>query len=485
MSNSSKEWCICGDFNVVRRQEDRLNSQINVKEIEDFNNFINITRLVEIPLGGRKFTRISDDGLKFSKLDRVLVSEGFKNKWGNLSMVALARKCSYHCPIVLKDMDVDFGPKPFRVFDVWLKEADIENVVLREARRLWMDKKREKTFMLRQKARVRWNIDGDENSKFFHSFVKRRNKKNNIRGIMVDDLWCEDPEKIKEETYRFYKNIFLEQEGHRPQLSCNGLSQLSSNDVNMLEKQFEEKEVWEAVKSCGGDKAPSPDGKEISRGCNSSFVALLPKAADPIGLGEVQNAFISDKFILDGILIANETVYFVKKNKSKGLIFKVDFEKAYDSINWRYLFNILKSMGFEEKWCSWIDACLRSSSMSVLVNGSPTIKFGLERGVRQGDPLSPFLFILAAEGLNSMIKKAVNKGIFKGINVGSVRVSGIKVNLSKSRLYGVGVNPNEVSNMASWMQCSVGEFPFTYLGLPIGDCMRRETAWRNVETSAE
>ncbi|GJU60508.1 reverse transcriptase domain, reverse transcriptase zinc-binding domain protein, partial [Tanacetum coccineum] len=119
------------------------------------------------------------------------------------------------------------------------------------------------------------------------------------------------------------------------------------------------------------------------------------------------------------------------------------------------------------------------------------------------DPLSPFLFILAAEGLNLMIKKAVEKGIFKGIKVGSERVvvshlqyaddtiffdewdkgnaknlmcnlkcfervSGLKVNLTKSRLYGVGVNSDEVSNMASWMQCSVGEFPFTYLGLPIG-----------------
>ena len=142
------------------------------------------------------------------------------------------------------------------------------------------------------------------------------------------------------------------------------------------------------------------DRKEISRGCNSSFVTLLPKVADPIGLSEYrpisliscyykiiakilaeriklvigklvseggQNAFIGGRCILDGILIANKTVDFLKKNKSKGLIFKVDFEKAYDSINWRYLCNIIKSMGFGEKWCSWIDACLKSSSISVVM----------------------------------------------------------------------------------------------------------------------
>ncbi|GKB72955.1 RNA-directed DNA polymerase, eukaryota [Tanacetum coccineum] len=111
--------------------EDRLNSQINVKKMEDFNNFINIIRFVVISLDGQKFTRSSDDGLKFSKLDRFLVSEGFKNKWGNLSTVALDRKLSDHCPIVLKDMDVDFSPKSFRVFDIYLKEADIENVLLK------------------------------------------------------------------------------------------------------------------------------------------------------------------------------------------------------------------------------------------------------------------------------------------------------------------------------------------------------------------
>ena len=68
------------------------------------------------------------------------------------------------------------------------------------------------------------------------------------------------------------------------------------------------------------------------------------------------------------------------------------------------------------------ESCLRSTSISILVNGSPTREFSMERGVRQGDPLSPFLFILAAEGLNALIKEAVSKNIFKGIRVGEDRV---------------------------------------------------------------
>ena len=122
-------WCIFGDLNVVRKNEDRLNSQVNIKEMTDFNDFLNNTRLVEIPMGGRKFTRVSDDGLKFSKLDRFLMNDEFFNLWGNLSVIALDRKLSDHCPIVLKDVDLNFGPKPFRIFNIWMEEADFQNVV--------------------------------------------------------------------------------------------------------------------------------------------------------------------------------------------------------------------------------------------------------------------------------------------------------------------------------------------------------------------
>ena len=134
--------------------------------------------------------------------------------------------------------------------------------------------------------------------------------------------------------------------------------------------------------------------------------------------GGSTNAFIKGRYILDGVLIANETMSYLKRTKEKCLIFKVDFEKAYDSINWKFLMSIMKKMGFGDKWCKWVETCLKSSSTSVLVNGSPSEEFGVERGVRQGDPLSPFLFILAAEGLNAIVNEAVEKGIFRGVKLG-------------------------------------------------------------------
>lgn len=77
----------------------------------------------------------------------------------------------------------------------------------------------------------------------------------------------------------------------------------------------------------------------------------------------------------------NETVDFMKRKKEKGLIFKVDFEKAYDSLNWGFLDEVLGKMGLGSKWRHWMSACLRSASISLLANGSPTEEFRMEREV--------------------------------------------------------------------------------------------------------
>ena len=154
-------------------------------------------------------------------------------------------------------------------------------------------------------------------------------------------------------------------------------------------------------------------------------------------------------------------------------MFKIDFEKAYDNVNWAFLLSIMEQMGFHDKWCCWVKGVLHSARSAILVNGSPTFEFQCQKGVRQGDPLSPFLFLVVMEVLHCLLNKAVAVGEFKGIridnssvlshmlyaddalifgdwskdNVDSVarilRVfhlcSGLKINFNKSCLYGIGL----------------------------------------------
>ncbi|GKC03765.1 RNA-directed DNA polymerase, eukaryota [Tanacetum coccineum] len=136
-------------------------------------------------------------------------------------------------------------------------------------------------------------------------------------------------------------------------------------------------------------------------------------------VNEVQSAFIANRQILDGPFILNEIIHWCKAKKKQTMIFKVDFEKAFDSVRWDFLDDVLKKFGFGSRWCDWIQSCLKYSRGSVLVNGSPTSEFQFFKGLKQGDPLSPFLFILAMESLHLSFQNVVNACLFKGVDLDS------------------------------------------------------------------
>ncbi|GKB62258.1 RNA-directed DNA polymerase, eukaryota, reverse transcriptase zinc-binding domain protein [Tanacetum coccineum] len=164
---------------------------------------------------------------------------------------------------------------------------------------------------------------------------------------------------------------------------------------------------------------------------------------------------------------------------------------------------------------SWITAYLSSSRASVLVNVSPTLEFSIKRGLRQGDPLSPFLFILVMEGLHNALSIIVSSVLIRGVTFGSPEVTishlfygddviittewnandldnilrvlqvfylalGLKINIQKSNVNGIGVLNVDVSSMASNFGCASGSFPFTYLELPISSNMSLTSSWQGL-----
>jgi hypothetical protein len=177
-------------------------------------------------------------------------------------------------------------------------------------------------------------------------------------------------------------------------------------------------------------------------------------------------------------------------------------------VDWGFLEYMLRRFRFCEKWIGWIKACVFAGNLSVLVNGSPTSEINIQRGLKQGDPLAPFLFLLVAEGFAGLMRSAVDKNLFKGFVVGSEGLaishlqyaddtlcigkaslenlwtlkailrgfelaSGLKVNFLKSCLIGVNVPHGFMDLACGILNCKRGTTPFWYLGLPVGANPRR------------
>ncbi|MCH84310.1 cysteine-rich receptor-like protein kinase, partial [Trifolium medium] len=383
-----------------------------------------------------------------------------------------------------------------------------------------------------QRSRLIWLKKDDANSKFFHGLMSSRRRVNALSYVVVNNVVVEGVHGIREAMFNHFENHF------------RSFNSISGEDAYHLERLFDEEKVKQAVWECDSLKSPGPDGvnfgfikefwadvkgdfmrfllefyanSRLVKGSNCTFIVLIPKAKSVIDkvISETQSTFIKGRQILDGILIANEAVDDVKKRKKELLLFKVDFEKAYDSVEWDYLDSVMGKMGFSEKWRRWIMTCVSSATASVLVNGSPTNEFKLGRGLRQGDPLPPFLFLIAAEGLNVMLKASVPVGLYKGYQVGSdvstttrishlqfaddtlivgekswanIRVlkanfilfeliSGLKVNFHKSLLVGVNISEAWLVDAARVLNCKLGRIPFLYPGLPIGGDERHLSFW--------
>jgi hypothetical protein len=107
-----------------------------------------------------------------------------------------------------------------------------------------------------------------------------------------------------------------------------------------------------------------------------------------------------------------------RKSKKEFMLFKVDFKNAYDSVDWSYLDAVIGKMAFSPQWRKWMKEWVCTDTPSVLVNDSSTKEFPFQKGLRQGDPLSPFFFLLAAEGLNVMMTDMVEWNMFTGYSVG-------------------------------------------------------------------
>jgi hypothetical protein len=136
-----------------------------------------------------------------------------------------------------------------------------------------------------------------------------------------------------------------------------------------------------------------------------------------------QSAFVKKRCIHDNFVLVQSLVKEFHRKKTRALYVKLDIANAFDSVSWAYLLEVLEHLGFETRWREWISLALSTASSRILLNGIPGNPIKHERGLRQGDPISPMLFILAMDPLQRILHIAVKKGVLLPI---SARAKGIK-----------------------------------------------------------
>ncbi|XP_058774256.1 uncharacterized protein LOC131648522 [Vicia villosa] len=386
---------------------------------------------------------------------------------------------------------------------------------------------------LRQKLRQLLLTEGDCNTCYFHNSLKDRRRRNSLCALDSRGGILKKVSEVKGFIFNHFKSFFNEEAEGRPNLSGLSLKALSGWESLNIERLFTELEVKDAIWSCDGNKSAGPD-------------ALIPKINNTQNLGEYlpiclvgsiyriiskilaarlkevigtlvsnnQTAFVSGRNMMDSVLLVNELIDWSRRKKRSCILLNVDFEKAYDSVSWKYLRDMMMRMGFGDMWMRWMDTCIFMSHMSVLVNGSATKEFKVHKGLRQGDPLSPFLFVLAMKGLKALVRKSIEMGDLKPFNYGEEDyvdilqfaddtiilgedscdnlwnmkvllrgfelVSGLKTNFAKSNILGVNVGDWFINATTTFLSCKKGGIPFKFLGIMVGESLRKKKVWLEV-----
>ncbi|KAF7140294.1 hypothetical protein RHSIM_Rhsim06G0103400 [Rhododendron simsii] len=334
---------------------------------------------------------------------------------------------------------------------------------------------------LHQRSRVNWLNYGDRNSKFFYTTLIQRRQRNQILRLKAHaGVWKESEDDINLEIHHYFTALF-ENDGPRDfTTSTDHIFPKVTGEMNrILTKQVNNEEIRVAVFQMGALKAPGPNGypglffqkfwnevggdtclavKSFFQGgfllkkLNHTNIVLIPKVPHPESLSQFrpislcnfsvkiiskvlanrlkkflngiitpyQSAFVPGRQIQDNILVAHEAFHFLKRKrrgKESFAAIKLDLSKGYDRVQWDFLEVVMRKIGLCDMFIHWVMQIVSTVFYTVTANGKNRFSFLPSRGLRQGDPLSPYLFLIIMDVLSVMLCNGIRDNLFNGLKI--------------------------------------------------------------------
>ncbi|CAO2043009.1 unnamed protein product [Urochloa humidicola] len=416
---------------------------------------------------------------------------------------------------------------------------------------------REQAAYWKQCGKRRAIHEGDANTRFFQMHAGARLRRNNIRAIEVDGVAVSSHEGKTRALTAHLSNLLGACSATGHQVDVDTLYHDAARvNAAALVAPFTEQEARAVVWGMSRNSSPGPDGfgpgfyraawstinaalldlansfhdgtAELER-LNRAYIVMISKIPAAVRAGDYrpiclqncslkiiakmlttrlqqeipklidvdQTGFLRDRSISENFIYAVELVQCCNRRKLPTLVLKLDFAKAFDTVSWDCLRFTMRARGFPDKWCKWMDHILTTSKLAVLVNSAPGPWFTCKRGVRQGDPLSPYLFLLVADVLQQLIKQdgrichpaaadrpcpvlqyaddtllllradARDLQALKEVLDVFSAFTGLKINYNKSTLVPMHTSNEDATVFQQILGCQLGTFPQTYLGLPL------------------
>ena len=441
-----------------------------------------------------------------------------------------------------------------------------------DAIKTYKDKHQVYLDFLRQKAKVEWIKSGDENTAVFHQSIKRRNLQNQVYSIHdKNGVWRDNPTEVTSAFLEYYECLLGGNGTQRAEVLSHIVQTgplVTDAHRTILNAPYTREEVKNALWSIPGVKAPGPDGfgsffyrdawhivgddviaavldvlqsGKLLKELNHTVITLIPKTKCPKNVSEYrpisccntlykcvtkvlcgrmrqilpdliqenQGGFVHGRYIVHNIMVIQDLVkQYGRKSVKPSCLMKIDLQKAYDTVDWGFLKSMLEQLGFPNSFVQIVMECVTTPMFSLMVNGSMQGFFKSRRGLRQGDPMSPLLFVICMEYLSRILQKMsalpqfqfhprcrdiklthlcfaddlilCSKGDFPSIYLLLQAfklfstTSGLSANIQKSSVYCHGMTESDVTRVIAASGFTRSALPFRYLGVPI--CSKKITA---------